>query len=795
MSYLQVLVPRDVAEDFADAMGRSGTLQLTDLNADMQSTERPWMPEIIRLQDVERQLSEIETHLMDYGLMEPEETEVKGDDMITTPRTTHGRDLGRRVEVVEQEVQENYAALEQQISAEKTLTASFEAETDKYAVLSAAKVFFANGQVGNDEMLSQMGGQSRSAGRDGTVGFKYLCGIIADEKVPSLKRQIFLTTRGNSHLEFSEMEKDGKYPFVVYYLGERTGDTLRKLMGFMQIEVILQSEDGYDIDERRIEVERQSKELERILNHTRRDLKTSMRIVSKKLKLWKIAVAQEKAIRVTLNKFREEKGAMLRCEGWCPSRLADSVQQAIELAIRGKGMAPTVVDELDPGNKTPPTYFETNKFTSVFQGLIDTYGTPRYREYNPTVPSIITFPFLFAMMYGDVFHGTIVFLMALYVVLNENRWKGKKLNELFTYVYGGRYLILFMGAFAIYNGFIYNDAASISMTLWSNQKWSDSKNQWEGVYPFGLDSTWHGRSNAIAFTNSMKMKLSVLFGVTQMSFGLVLKFLNHVEEGDYISLIWEFIPQLVFMMTFFQYMCFCIIYKWCQNWETKDFPAPSIITILVNMVLSPGNIDEETQLFEDKEFQATLQKWLAICMGLSVPVMLLVKPMCIKARMDGGWGRCLAKCCGMGGDEAENGHYDNLDDHHDEHDDDEHEDHDFGEVMIHQMIHTIEYVLGTISNTASYLRLWALSLAHAQLSEVFYSKTILEQMVGSGVGLFIGVSCFFGVTFAVLIVMDQLECFLHALRLHWVEFQNKFFYADGIPFEPFDYKREVAQAN
>jgi V-type H+-transporting ATPase subunit a len=121
--------------------------------------------------------------------------------------------------------------------------------------------------------------------------------------------------------------------------------------------------------------------------------------------------------------------------------------------------------------------------------------------------------------------------------------------------------------------------------------------------------------------------------------------------------------------------------------------------------------------------------------------------------------------------------------------------HTFGEMFIHQMIETIEYALGTVSNTASYLRLWALSLAHGQLAKVFFNYTVGISLGGGQLALWMMFYVFFAITFAVLMVMDLLEAMLHTLRLHWVEFQNKFFKGEGFSFAPMDFQKVFDEAD
>jgi len=290
-----------------------------------------------------------------------------------------------------------------------------------------------------------------------------------------------------------------------------------------------------------------------------------------------------------------------------------------------------------------------------------------------------------------------------------------------------------------------------------------------------------------------------------MTFGICLSFSNHLHFGDYLSIAFEFLPQLLFMLCTFGYMIFLIIFKWTIDWSASNMQPPNLIQTMIGMFLSPGSVDPSRQLFAG---QGPLQAVLVLVAFLSVPVMLFVKPCIVRSRHN-----ALQQRGPHDGHEGSGSPHELKDDDdvkinvksgkkkspsgggggHDGHGGSG--PYSFSDHLITQGIHTIEFVLGAVSNTASYLRLWALSLAHAELALVFWEKMIMQYGIDKGAFFtIIGFAVWAAATFGVLLCMDVLECFLHALRLHWVEFQNKFFHADGYAFEPFDFHAKSSES-
>jgi V-type H+-transporting ATPase subunit a len=497
-----------------------------------------------------------------------------------------------------------------------------------------------------------------------------------------------------------------------------------------------------------------------------------------KYDLYKLYFLQEKLLFSNLNKCKL-RGNFIDGEVWIPEEKYQLVQDSlIKITSKDPNKLTAVLSDFEEGDESkPPTYLKLNDFTYPFQTIVSEYGVPRYREVNPGLFTIITFPFMFGVMFGDIGHGGLILLLSIWLVLKKDEIL-KTMPDLKMLI-KTRYFFLLCGFFAFFNGWIYNDFFAMPLGIFGSCYKNEidekgekiAKRKGDCVYPIGLDPKWYVASNELSFLNSFKMKMSVIIGVLQMILGLFLKGFNGIYFGDYVDFLFEFIPQLIFMCLLFGYMCLMIYIKWGTDWSDDTSKAPSLISQLLMLFLNMGSTGPDkykTPLFhrEDYHYQETFQYYALVISVICVPIMLLIKPTIEYFKLP-----------------KEN----NIENN--ENNENKKNEVTITDLAVNQIIETIEYVLGTVSHTASYLRLWALSLAHAQLAKVFFDITLLGFIQsGSIFGMMGGFFLLANITLGVLMGMDLLECSLHTLRLHWVEFQSKFFKADGYPFTPYSFK-------
>lgn len=811
MSLVDIYIPTEAGRDTVQVLGELGNIHFTDKNEGLSAFQRAFVNDIRRLDNAERQLAYLENVINKKGHLH-----IAHNPTLTLSRSSISNidSLITDLNQIEQRVLE--------------LDTSFEALTKKYIslceksfVVTGSEVFF-NLEDGvkidtteQDPLLLEQ--ESLEAGIPlrnlKELTMNYIVGSIPRKNFSILHKILFRTLRGNLFIKNSPIneetflnkslneERVEKDCFVVFTHGEVLLQKVCKIIESLDGIVFKDISADEEIrEEMNNELKAKIDDISTVLDTTVQTLSTELFVVADQLETWKAIIRREKNCYITLNKFQENDRS-LAAEGWVPTDEVELVKNTLKDA---DGTSSTVLHVIHT-NRTPPTFHRVNKFTEAFQSIVDAYGIASYQEVNPGLATVVTFPFMFAIMFGDLGHGFILFLAALVLVLNENKLKYVRKDEIFDMAYSGRYILLLMGIFSMYTGLLYNDIFSKSMTLFkSGWKYPEEFKKNEtvfatktGVYPIGLDWAWHGAENALLFSNSYKMKLSILMGFAHMTYSLFFSLVNYRYRHSKLDVIANFIPSFLFMQSIFGYLSWAIVFKWSQDWIKLNKPAPGLLNMLINMFLSPFKID--VPLYRGQQFvQILLLATALVC----APFLLLAKPLYLRHKEKKNAVKYLSLDESR---EAETVHDDTTvgssefivqDIETNE------EPFNFGDVMIHQVIHTIEFCLNCVSHTASYLRLWALSLAHAQLSSVLWSMTIQNAFSSEDPGSFKSVAkvvilfgMWFVLTVCILVLMEGTSAMLHSLRLHWVEAMSKFFEGEGYAYEPFTFKNINEEVN
>jgi V-type H+-transporting ATPase subunit a len=803
MSMIQLYIPTEIARPSIYSLGSLGLVEFRDLNKNVNEFQRSFVEEIRKLDNVERQYRFL-IKLMEEHDITPPETIVEDYEAAhkNALSTSELDEVVANAQILEDRVTELADAADDLLKKQMYLK-------QYQQVLSATDKYFST-EISRDLIETNDQEQNETQAHPSSSSNNFITGVIPREKIPILEKILWRVLRGNLLFKSFEIEQKmydqkakefvDKNSFVIFSHGELILSRIRKICESLDADLYFVDADPKFRQNQQVQTNDKLTDITNVLETTNLTLIAELRVISSEIDDWMKGIKLEKSVYTIMNRCHYDLNRKcLIAEGWVPSDEVSVIQSTLEdcssrFSVHENSTFPIIMNEVNT-TRTPPTYHKTNKFTEAFQAMCDSYGIATYREVNPALATAATFPFLFAVMFGDMGHGFILFLAALCLVINEKAIGRMKRDEIFDMAYSGRYILLLMGLFSMYTGFLYNDIFSISMTLFkSGWAWPSSWKEGEnieahqvGVYAMGLDPAWHGAENTLLFANSYKMKLSILLGFIHMSYSYAFSLVNAIHFKSVVNIVGNFIPGFIFMHGIFGYLTICIVYKWCVDWVAIEKPAPSLLNMLINMFLAPGTVDEE--LYPG---QATVQVFLLAAALICVPCLLLIKPL---------WFRHQEKqkqYLALPVDDTVESEENNLLSNVEIVDDEEHEEHTFGDVMIHQVIHTIEFCLNCVSHTASYLRLWALSLAHAQLSSVLWSMTIGSSFSLTGFGGSIAIFLMFGMWFiltvCILVVMEGTSAMLHALRLHWVEAMSKFFEGEGVAYTPYSFTTLLTQA-
>lgn len=403
----------------------------------MHIFQRKFISELRRCDEIERQLRYIETEI------KKEHIEIAELDVDRHPLAPMPRDIinfETQFEKMENEIfeisrnsiqiKENYSEL---IELKEFLEKTRDFFVDKDGVVDSIK----SNLLSEDQDVAH-------------CGLDFVAGTVPRNRVLALETMLWRISRGNIFMRQAELEgplmdpshSTPKSVFVAFFLGQHLKTILQKVcIGFRACLFAC----PIDFDERKDMLKgvlTRLEDMKVILNQTQDHRHKSLLHVAKDLPSWFIMVRKMKAVYYTLNLFSMD--ASQKCligESWVPVSDLEHVHRILseESAATGSSIK-SFLSVIQPEDKVPPTLNRTNRFTSGFQNLIDAYGVSSYREVNPALYTIITFPFLFAVMFGDIGHGLIMTLFGLWMVVWEKSLMAKIRGEISRIFFGGKFV-------------------------------------------------------------------------------------------------------------------------------------------------------------------------------------------------------------------------------------------------------------------------------------------------------------------------------------------------------------------
>lgn len=560
------------------------------------------------------------------------------------------------------------------------------------------------------------------------INFDFITGIVEWDKKLLIKQILRHKLRKNVYIKSIDVtlkSNEAKYTVLILYaLGDENKNLAKSIIKSLGGETLDYSTAESEMHSN---VEESYKRVKRLNKNVVKQIHQIRDESRKNFLIWKYAINKEREMLEALKKLRKiENASCYIGEGW----VLKSDLPKLEKMKSFDNERGRFFFERKKIEGEIPSHFDTSTFSTPFQNLTNVFGIPKYGEINPAIFMLFTFPFLFGAMFGDVLHGIILFLISVFMIKNFKRLDRR--CGVFQTILDGRYVVLSCSAAAIWFGLLYGDFGSLPIELFKSQYEVDR------TYPFGIDPIWHHADNKMLFINSLKMKLSLIIGFFHMGLGSLISIQNSLYFKDKVTLLCVALPQAIAFFLFLGYLVFLCFYKWLVT-----INHPSLVNTLITMYTDPLNM--KNQMYPGQMYvQLFIFSMILIC----IPWMVFSKPLYLTFKKK-------VPSSGM------------LD------------------LWITSGIHVVEFCLGLISNTSSYLRLWAVSLAHVQLTSVLHEFTLGNKNLWVKILTF---PIYFCGTMMLLIGLEGLSSCLHALRLNWIEFFSKFYSGGGILFEPLNFK-------